>query len=75
MGVQAPCPKKKLDTSAAMAPTMKPLCLPRVAPATMAMADTGLTSGTGAKRMRPAAATAPSVAVGRICLSAGRDAS
>ena len=39
----------------------------------MQIAETGLKSGIGAKMMRPAAAIAPSVAVGIICLSGGFD--
>ena len=54
---------------------MKPLLRPSVAPAMIAMAHTGLKSGTGAKTMRPAAASAASTTVGMICLNAGRSAS
>ena len=52
---------------------MKPLRRPNEAPATMAMADTGLTSGMGANSTRPAAAKPARVTVGMIWRSAGRD--
>ena len=67
-----PCPKKKLLVSAASAPTMNPQRRPSVAPAMMAMAETGFTSGTAANRMRPAVARAASTSVGMIWRSAGR---
>ena len=70
-----PCPKKKLLVSAANAPTMKPLRRPSVAPAMMAMALTGLKSGMGPNKMRPAAASAASTSVGIIWRRLGRDAS
>lgn len=70
-----PWPKKKLLVSAASAPTIKPLRDPSAAPAMMAMAETGLKSGMGANRMRPAAASAASTSVGMICRNAGRPAS
>ena len=54
---------------------MKPLCLPNTAPAMMQMALTGLKSGMGANRIRPAAANAPKVAVGMIWRRAGFPAS
>ncbi len=54
---------------------MKPLCLPKTDPAMMQMALTGLKSGRGANRMRPAAASAPRVAVGIIWRRAGLSAS
>ena len=74
-GVHDPCPKKKFDTRAATAPTTNPERRPRAAPATMAMALTGLTSGIGAKSTRPAAAVAARTAVGMSCRNGGRDAS
>lgn len=74
-GVHIPCPKKKLDTSAASAPTAKPPRLPRTAPAMIQIAVTGLTSGKGANNTRPAAAIAAQTTTGRICLSAGLEAS
>ena len=70
-----PCPKKKLLVSAASAPTMKPLRRPNVAPAIMAIALTGLKSGMGPNKMRPAAASAASTSVGMIWRRPGRDAS
>ena len=54
---------------------MNPLRLPSTEPATMAMAETGLTSGIAAKSTRPTAATDPRTTVGMSCLSVGRDAS
>ena len=65
-GVHMPWPSMKLLVSAASAPTMKPQRRPSVAPAMMAMADTGLKSGTGANSRRPAAARAASTSVGMI---------
>ena len=41
----------------------------------IAIAETGLKSGMGPKRMRPAAASAASTSVGMICRNAGREAS
>ena len=70
-GLHNPWPKKKLLVSAASAPTMKPLRGPNVAPAMMAIAESGLKSGMGANRMRPAAAHAASTSVGMIWRSAG----
>ena len=58
-----------------MAPTMKPLRRPRRAPARIAMAETGLTSGIGQNSTRPAAATAPSTTVGMTWRKPGRERS
>ena len=54
---------------------MNPSRLPSVAPATMVIAETGFTYGTGANSTRPAAATAASVAAGSTCRRAGFDRS
>ena len=65
-GVHGPCPKKKFDASAANAPTMNPLFLPNTTPAMIATALTGLKSGIGANRIRPAAASAARTTVGMM---------
>ena len=46
------------------APTRKPACLPRNAPAKIATADTGFTYASGAKAILPAAPNALKTAVG-----------
>src|SRR5262245_5661163 len=66
-GVHEPCPRKKFDTNAAIAPTAKPLLAPSVTPATTAITVTGCTPGNGANSTRPAAAAAPSVAIRTRC--------
>ena len=54
---------------------MNPLLRPNATPAIIAMALTGLKSGMGANRMRPAAARAANTTVGMMSRRRGRDAS
>src|SRR4051812_13506336 len=62
-GVQIPWPRKRFETNAASAPVATPARSPSAAPATIAITVTGCTPGTAAKRTRPAAAAAASVAI------------
>src|SRR2546425_7255071 len=62
-GVQTPWPRKKFETNAAVAPTAKPALAPSATPATTVITVTGCTPGIAAKRTRPAAAVAASVAI------------
>ncbi|AYO29628.1 hypothetical protein D2962_02520 [Biomaibacter acetigenes] len=61
--VQGPWPKKKFDTSAAVAPTTKPALQPMTEPATMIIKVAAWMFGSAAKAMRPMAATVPRTAV------------
>src|SRR4051794_20140257 len=65
-GVQIPWPRKMFDTNAAVPPTATPARRPSPAPAATQITVTGWTPGTAAKRTRPAAAAAPSVATSAI---------
>ncbi len=61
-GVQGPWPRKKFDTIAATAPTMKPDSAPNTMPAIMIINEVGCTLGKPAKGTRPTAAIAASMA-------------
>src|SRR5919199_4060218 len=74
-GVQGPWPRKKLETSAASAPTPKPARAPSAAPAATATTVTGCTPGIAAKRTRPAAAAAARVATSASVLLVPRPGS
>src|SRR5712691_1672534 len=65
-GVHSPCPRKKFETNAAVAPTPTPARAPSATPLITARSVTGCTSGTGASSTRPAAAAAASVAITAI---------
>src|SRR5262249_60729032 len=70
-----PWPRKKFDTRAASAPTPKPARAPSAAPAATATTVTGCTPGIAAKRTRPPAAAAASVATSARVLLAPRPGS
>src|SRR5436190_21208872 len=74
-GVHGPWPRKKFDASAARAPTPKPARAPSAAPAATAITVTGWTPGIAAKRTRPPAAAAASVATSASVLLAPRPGS
>src|SRR5262245_15279860 len=62
-GVQGPWPRKRFETSAAVAPTETPARTPSAAPVATTITVTGCTPGIGANRILPAAAAEPSVAM------------
>ena len=62
-GVHGPCPKKKSETNPLSAPTRKPACGPRNAPAIIAIALTGLKLGVIKNIARPQTAIAVSTAI------------
>ena len=61
-GVHGPWPKTRLEDNAASAPTAKPGAPPSTKPVRKTMSVVGLTLGSGAKAIRPSAASAASVA-------------
>src|SRR5436190_4250698 len=62
-GGHGPCPRKRLDTTAAVAPTAIPARRPRATPAATVITVTGCTPGMAANSTRPAAAAPASAAM------------
>ncbi|MNP36105.1 hypothetical protein D3C76_1294690 [compost metagenome] len=70
-GVQGPCPKKKFETKPATAPTRNPASAPKLTPAMMTIATTGLNCGNIKKAARPATAMAANTAITMSSLACG----